>query len=77
MPLYQVFVDLTKAFDTVNHEALWIVLSKFGCPTAFVDKLMHGSMKAQVNFNGKLSQKFAIDYGVKQGDKPTPTLFFI
>ena len=39
MPLYQVFVDLTKAFDTVNCEALSIALSKLGCPTAFVDKL--------------------------------------
>ena len=79
MPLYQVFVDLTKAFDTVNREALWIVLSKFGCPTAFVDKFknLHGSMKAQVNFNGKLSEKFAVDNGVKQGDIPAPTLFSI
>ena len=39
MPLYQDFVDLTKAFDTVNREALWIVQSKYGCSTAFVDKL--------------------------------------
>ena len=25
IPLYTVFIDLTKAFDTVNTEALWIV----------------------------------------------------
>ena len=30
MSLYQVFVDLTKAFDTVNRDALWKVLSKLG-----------------------------------------------
>ena len=79
MPLYQVFVDLTKAFDTVNREALWIVLSKFGCPPAFVDKFkqLHSSMKAQVNFDGKLSEKFSVDNGVKQGDIPAPTLFSI
>ena len=28
VPLYQVFVDLTKAFDTVNRSALWIVLGE-------------------------------------------------
>ena len=30
--LYQVFVDLTKAFDTVSRSALWIILGKLGCP---------------------------------------------
>ena len=39
LPLCQVFVDLTKAFDTVNRDALWKVLLKFGCTPAFVDKL--------------------------------------
>ena len=30
--MYMVFVDLTKAFDTVNREALWQVLKKLGIP---------------------------------------------
>ena len=30
--LYIAFVDLAKAFDTVNREMLWTVLSKFGSP---------------------------------------------
>ena len=79
MPLYQVFVDLTKAFDTVNREALWIVLGKYGCPPEFVDKFkqLHSCMKAQVNFDGQLSEKFSVDNGVKQGDIPAPTLFSI
>jgi hypothetical protein len=36
IPLYAVFIDLTKAFDTVSREALWKMLLKFGCPTKFV-----------------------------------------
>ena len=28
MPLYQIFVDLTKAFDTVNRNVLWKILLK-------------------------------------------------
>lgn len=30
--LYITFVDLTKAFDTVNREALWTVLRKLDAP---------------------------------------------
>ncbi|XP_076030408.1 uncharacterized protein LOC143018707 [Oratosquilla oratoria] len=30
--LYMIFVDLAKAFDTVNRTLLWEILRKFGCP---------------------------------------------
>ena len=77
--LYQVFVDLTKAFDTVNRPALWIILGKLGCPPHFVNlfKSLHSNMKAYVNFNGSLSEPISVDNGVKQGDIPAPTLFSI
>ena len=29
--LYIAFIDLTKAFDSINYEALWKVLPRFGC----------------------------------------------
>ena len=49
-PLYQVFVDLNKAFDTVNREALWKILTQIGCPSTFVNmfKELHRNMKARV-----------------------------
>ena len=34
--LHLLFIDLTKAFDTVNRAALWAILSKLGCPPRFV-----------------------------------------
>ena len=79
LPLYQVFVDLTKAFDTVNRDALWIALRKIGCPPTFVRMFqeLHRDMKARVTFNGKVSDELAVDNGVKQGDIPAPTLFSI
>ena len=79
MILYQVFVDLTKAFDVVNRDALWRILGKLGRPPSFVDKFkqLHRNMKAQVNFNGQLSEQISVDNGVKQGDIPAPTLFSI
>jgi len=36
LPPYQVFVDLSKAFVTINRNALWVILEKFGCPKDFV-----------------------------------------
>ena len=79
VPLYQVFVDLTKAFDTVNRDALWTILGKLGCPEQFVEMLkkLHLNMKARVNVNGVLSDPVSVDNGVKQGDIPAPTLFSI
>ncbi len=30
-PLYMAFIDLTKAFDMVDRQALWSILSMYGC----------------------------------------------
>ena len=77
--LYHCFIDLSKAFDTVNREALWVVLGKCGCPPKFVNmvKSLHADMKARVNFGGTLSEPFSVDNGVKQGDLEAPTIFAI
>ena len=41
LDLYTTFVDLTKAFDTVNRNGLWRIMSKFGCPDKFVEMVKH------------------------------------
>ena len=77
MDLYQVFIDLKKAFDTVNRKALWIVLAKLGCPDKFVSlvKALHDGMKAWVNVDGELTEAISVENGVKQGDILGPLLF--
>ena len=77
MDLYMVFVDLTKAFDTVNREALWVILSKFGCPHKFVNLIrqFHDNMTGQVLSGGEVSEPFNISNGVKQGCVLAPVLF--
>ena len=46
--LFLVFIDLTKAFDSVNRPCLWAVLSKIGCPDKFINivKSFHDGMMA-------------------------------
>ncbi len=79
MPLYIVFIDFTKAFDTVNRKGLWHILKKYGCPDHFISLIMgfHDNMYARVNVGGELSESFAVKNGVKQGCVLAPTLFSI
>ena len=76
MPLYMVFVDFTKAFDTVNRSAL---CQKYGCPEKFTNliKALHVNMEARVSLNSELSEPFVVANGVKQGCVLAPTLFSI
>ena len=77
MPLYAVFIDFTKAFDTVSRDGLWQVLTKFGCPAKFVNiiKSLHSGMQASVAQGTNHSNEFAVTNGVKQGCVLAPTLF--
>ncbi|VDM03322.1 unnamed protein product [Schistocephalus solidus] len=75
--LYLTFVDLTKAFDTVNRDGLWKVMQKFGFPERFTHMVrqLHDGMTARVTDNGTVSEAFAVANGVKQSCVLTPTLF--
>ena len=65
--LYLAFVDLAKAFDTVNRDLLWNILRKFGCPPTFIAMLQqfHTGMCAQVVMAGSQSSSFPVEVGVK------------
>nr|VZI51351.1 unnamed protein product [Spirometra erinaceieuropaei] len=74
--LYSTFVDLTKAFDTMNREGLWKTMQKFGCTERFIQMVrrLHDDMMARVTDNGAVSEAFAMSNGVKQGCVLAPTL---
>ncbi|KAI8516668.1 hypothetical protein Bbelb_052490 [Branchiostoma belcheri] len=78
-PLFMAFIDLTKAFDSLNREALWKILKRFGCPDKFITilRLLHDQMTAKVLCNGSETESFTIKTGVKQGCILAPTIFDI
>ena len=68
-PLYIVFVDFTKAFDTVGRTGLCHLLRKYGCPEKFTTMIesLHTGMMANVRNRGEVSDTFAITNGLKHG----------
>ena len=75
--LFITFIDLTKAFDTVNREILWSILRKFGVPPKFLNILiqLHTGMQACVLVGGEQSPSFPVNIGVKQGCVLAPVIF--
>lgn len=67
---YSVFIDLTKAFDTVNMKALWIT-PEVTCET---DSATPRQNDRQVLYNGNTSAAFAVSNGVKQDCLLAPVL---
>ena len=78
-PLYMVFVEFSKAFDTVGRTGLWQLLRKYGCPEKFTTMIdaLHTGMMANVSVGGEVSESFSVTNGVKQGCILAPTLFSI
>ena len=77
MPLFMVFIDLTKAYDTVNRTLLWLLLARYGLPEKLVNLIrnMHDGMKASLSFDVGTSELFDILNGLKQGCVMAPNLF--
>ena len=74
-----VFLDLKKAFDTVNHDILLAKLELYGIKNTplmlFKSYLSDRSQQCQVN--GELSTLKYLKYGVPQGSILSPLLFLI
>ena len=78
-PLYMVFVDFSKTFDTVGRTGLWQLLMKYGCPEKFTTMIeaLHAGMMANVSIGGEASESSSVTNVVKQGCVLAPTLLFI
>ena len=71
IPLYVCFIDLTKAYDSVDRTLLWTVLARFGVPqiTISVIRQFHDDgMRAFVRLDDRVcSRWFAVEQGLRQG----------
>ena len=72
------FIDLVKAFDTVNREMLWEVLLRLGVPDKLVRllKALHKRVVVHLEVGGVAKTILSI-IGVKQGDVLGPVLFIL
>ena len=74
-----VFIDLSKAFDTVNHNILLQKLKHYGT-TGNILKWLHSYLtnrKQYVSYNGNGTKYQEITCGVPQGSILGPLLFWI
>lgn len=75
--LYVAYVDLRKAFDSVDRSALWLLLRQRGVPEALVKVLadLHTDATCRVRVAGHHSHSFPLEFGVQQGCPLASVLF--
>ena len=76
-PIYAVFVDFRKAFDSVCREALFFKLSNLGITGKVYNVLQHmyTNSTGQIKLSGHVSNKIPIKKGTEQGHPLSPDLF--
>ena len=70
IPLYMCFIDLQKAYDTVDRELLWEVLTRFGVPAKMlaVIRQFHEGLRARVRTDdGEHSEWIDVTQRLRQG----------
>ena len=75
--LLAAFVDLCKAFNAVNRDALWRILGLCGVPPKLIDLMsqLYSGTESAVRCGGTISDLFPVVTGVRQGCVLDPTLF--
>ena len=73
------FIDLSKAFDTIDHEKLLIKLEYYGIRGICLELIKNYLTNRQqyTEFNGTQSDLSLIYYGIPQGSVLGPLLFLI
>ena len=78
VPLFLCFIDLQKAYDSVDRALLWRVLARFGVPPQMIEVIrqFYDGMRACVrNDDGRCSEWVEVAQGLRQGCVLSPLLF--
>ena len=77
--VYVAFIDYTKAFDLIDRSSLWLKLIQTGIKGKIINviKNMYENAKSCVKQDGKISEFFSCNVGVRQGENLSPVLFAI
>ena len=78
VPLFLCFIDLQKAYDSLDRTLLWQVLARFGTPPQMIEVIrqFHDGMRACVrSYDGRCSEWFEVAQGLRQGCVLSPLLF--
>ena len=75
--LWLMFVDYSKAFDTINHDILWKTLTDFGTPKHLVWLLerLYSKATGVIRVADGHTDQFPFEQGVRQGCIVSPLLF--
>jgi hypothetical protein len=79
MLLYINFIDLEKAFDSIQQEYVRKILRHYGVPVKLVQvvAMLYNDFKSQVICNTEFRDTFNFSTGVKQGCILSPFLFIL
>ena len=72
-------LDFEKAFDSIEHEALYLILRQMGFPEDFIiwTKSLLETGTSSMLVNGVPGTIFRCNRGVRQGDPLSPLLFVL
>jgi len=73
------FLDIQKAFDTVNRKQLWQFLNRRGTSYNLIEvfKSLYKNTGVQIDTGRKILEKIYISQGVRQGCNLSPAIFNI
>ena len=76
-PVCMSFDDLTKAYNSVNRQALIAILKEYGVPQGLADLIqeLYAGTWCQVRADGSVSPSFEVKSGVRQGCVLSPLPF--